>query len=98
MSIVFLLLVILWVVRRQRPYLLARGRRLLRGEMVSCAGREDDDGDFKLMIEYRFRSPSGSVIVHRASQIRNDLRRQPLPGAGTPVAIYYRNDRAFRLL
>lgn len=98
MSIVFLLLVILWVVRRQRPYLLARGRRLLRGEMVSCAGREDDDGDFKLMIEFRFRSPSGSVIVHRASQIRNDLRRMPLPGAGTPVAIYYRNDRAFRLL
>ncbi len=98
MSVVFLLLVILWIVRRKRPYLLARGRRLLRGEMVGCTGREDDEGDFKLMVEYRFRTPSGSVIVHRASQIRNDLRRLPLPGPGTPVAIYYRNDRAFRLL
>jgi hypothetical protein len=98
MTVVFVLLVILWIVRRQRPYLLARGRRLLRGEMVACSGRADEEGDFKLMIEYRFRTPSGSVLVHRASQIRNDLRRVPLPGPGTPVAIYYRNDRSFRLL
>jgi hypothetical protein len=75
-----------------------RGRHLLRGQVVECVGRLDDDGDFKIRLRYRFRTPSGRVLTGQIRQIRNDLKRAPLPAPGAPVAVYYRNERSYKLL
>jgi hypothetical protein len=76
-----------------------RGKRMLRGEIVSCTGQTDRDGDFTVKIRYRFRSPaSGTTLTAHSSQVRNDLKGATLPGSGTPVAIYYVSDKSYRLL
>ncbi len=82
----------------QRQAWLRRRRRILPGQIVSCEGTTDPDGDYKVKIRYRFRTPRGQVITAQTSQIRNDLRRKPLPRPGTAVAVYYRNAHAYRLL
>jgi hypothetical protein len=94
-----LLVVLLAVgsVQRQRPAR-ARGKRLIRGQIVACNGTMDDDGDFILKVRYRFRTPTGRTLTSQTSQIRNDLKMATLPPAGTPVAVYYRSDRSFVLL
>ncbi len=85
--------------------MLARDRRpphrqhLVPGHIVACEGRLDADGDFKLRVRFRFTSPAtGHTITAQKAQIRNDLRQAELPEPGTPVAVYYRDDRAFWLL
>jgi hypothetical protein len=75
-----------------------RGERVLKGQVVACSGFHDDDGDFYLKLRYRFRAPSGRVITGQLSQLRNDLRESDLPETGAPLAIYYRNERAYRVL
>ncbi len=82
----------------QRQAWLRRKRRILPGQIVACEGQVDADGDFKVKVRYRFRTPRGQVITAQTSQIRNDLRRKPLPRPGTAVAVYYRNAHAYRLL
>lgn len=72
--------------------------RLIKGQVVACTGMPDSEGDFMLKLRYRFHSPEGNVIVRQATQIRNDLKSTRLPEPGTPVAIYYRNDRSYRIL
>jgi hypothetical protein len=37
-------------------------------------------------------------LTGQVRQIRNDLRKKPLPQPGTPIAVYYRSDRSHRLL
>lgn len=98
LSVVTLLLIILGIVQRRRPHWLHRGWRLLNGQLVACGGRIDQDGDYKVTFRYRFRSPTGRVITGQIREIRNDLRGKALPRAGTPVAVYYRSDRAYRML
>jgi hypothetical protein len=75
-----------------------RGERVLRGELVECIGRRDEDGDFKVRLRYRFRAPNGHLMGGQTSQIRNDLNDSALPAPGTPVAVYYRRDGVYRLL
>jgi hypothetical protein len=75
-----------------------RNRRILRGLIVECEGQTDDDGDFKLRIQYRFRAPKGQIVTAQVRQIRNDLRNKPLPAPGGTVAVYFRSARSFRLL
>ena len=82
----------------QRQAWLRRRRRILPGQIVACTGHVDADGDYKVKIRYRFRTPRGQIITAQTSQIRNDLRRKALPRPGTAVAVYYRNARAYRLL
>ncbi len=82
----------------QRQAWLRRRRRILPGQIVACTGSVDADGDYKVKIRYRFRTPQGQLITAQTSQIRNDLRRKALPRPGTAVAVYYRNAHAYRLL
>jgi len=89
------LLLFLGLVRRRGGL---RNRRVLRGQIVECDGQNDDDGDFKLRIQYRFRTPKGQVVTAQVRQIRNDLRDKPLPAPGGTVAVYFRSARSFRLL
>ncbi|MBN1202593.1 MAG: HEAT repeat domain-containing protein [Anaerolineae bacterium] len=98
--VVFGLLLILGLVQRRRPYVPKQkeGNRLLKGRVVACTGHLDGEGDYYVKLRYQFRSPSGRKIVYQASRIRNDLKNKPLPAAGTPVAVYYRHDRSFRVL
>ncbi|MBI5960676.1 MAG: HEAT repeat domain-containing protein [Chloroflexi bacterium] len=92
------LVLLLGSLQRSRPYLLRGGWRLLKGQLVACQGRLDDDGDYKLALRYRFRTPSGRVITGQIRQIRNDLKGRALPRPGTPLAVYYRNVKTHRLL
>ncbi len=98
LSAITLLVIVLGVLQRTRPHLLRGGWRLIKGQIVACQGRADDDGDFKLVLRYRFRSPSKRVITTQVRQIRNDLRNKPLPRPGSPVAVYYRSDKKYRML
>lgn len=73
--------------------------RVQRGQLIECSGKLDEDGDFKIRLRYRFRTPGGQVIVGKTSQIRNDLKESPLPRPGAPVAVYYcMRDGVYRLL
>jgi hypothetical protein len=82
-----------------RRSLSIRSKRMLRGEIVSCTGLADRDGDFNVKVRYHFRSPvAGITITAHSSQVRNDLKNVALPGPGTPVAIYYKSDQSYRLL
>lgn len=76
----------------------ARHKCVIRGQVISCSGYRDGDGDYNLKLRYRFRSPSGQRITGQISQIRNDLAGADLPGPGTPVAVYYRSERSHLLL
>jgi hypothetical protein len=95
LTVAVVALLMLGVIRRQGGLL---RRRLLRGQVVECTGRVDDDGDYKILLHYRFRTPTDKVLTGEVRQIRNDLRQTPLPVPGTPVAVFYRNPRSYRLL
>jgi len=96
LAVLALLFLSLGLVQRQAWR--RRRRRILPGQIVSCEGQVDADGDYKVKIRYRFHTPRGQSITAQTSQIRNDLRRKPLPRPGTAVAVYYRNAHAYRLL
>ncbi|MAS35202.1 MAG: hypothetical protein CL610_14415 [Anaerolineaceae bacterium] len=82
-----------------RDRILARDGQLVRGELVSIRRKTDSDNDTMLHAEYRFSAPdSGEVIVSKQKQQRNDMRRKPLPDAGTPVAVLYKNPNHFKML
>jgi hypothetical protein len=92
------LLLLLSAILRRRRALRIEAPAILTGQLLACEGAVDDDGDFKVRVSFRFRSPSGQTLTGQARQIRNDLRTRPLPPAGAPVAIYYRHDRSYRML
>jgi hypothetical protein len=94
-ALVALAFVALGMAFRQRKRLAGR---LIKGQVVACTGTPDADGDYTLKLRYRFHSPGGKVIVRQATQIRNDMKTTRLPEPGTPVAVYYRGDRSYRLL
>jgi len=94
-ALVALVFVALGMAFRQRRRLAGR---LIRGQVVACTGIPDADGDYTVKLRYRFHSPDGKVLVRQATQIRNDMKTTRLPEPGTPVAIYYRSDRSYRLL
>jgi hypothetical protein len=98
LSAITLLVLVLGILQRTRPHVLRGGWRLIKGQVVACQGRVDDDGDFKIVLRYRFRSPSKRVITTQVRQIRNDLRSKSLPRPGSPVAVYYRSDKKYRML
>jgi hypothetical protein len=98
LTVLFAALALLGLGQRRQARRARRGGRVLRGELVECSGRLDEDGDFKIRLRYRFRAPDGQVIDGQTSQIRNDLKDSALPAPGGPVAVYYRRDGVYRLL
>lgn len=92
------LLLMLSAIRRRRRALRIEAPAILTGQLIACEGVMDEDGDYKVRVSFRFRSPSGQTLTGQARQIRNDLRSRPLPPVGAPVAVYYRHDRSYRLL
>jgi hypothetical protein len=95
LTVAVVALAMLGMIRRRGGLL---RRRVLRGQVVECSGHVDDDGDYKILLHYRFRTPTDKVLTGEVRQIRNDLRQTPLPVPGTPVAVFYRNPRSYRLL
>lgn len=76
---------------------LGREGQLVIGELLAFDGRLDSDDDYAIELRYRFRSPSGTVIEDRATGIHNELKGSEL-SIGTPVAIWYRDERSYTLL
>lgn len=75
------------------------GPRVVPAQVLEAVGALDTDGDYKVRVKYRFKSPeSQRTITGQSRQIRNDLRRQPLPKPGARVAVYYLGDDRYRLL
>ena len=89
---------LLLAITRRRRAMRIEAPAILTGQLIACEGAVDDDGDYKVRVSFRFRSPSGQTLTGQARQIRNDLRTRPLPPVGAPVAVYYRNDRSYRML
>ena len=63
--------------------------RLLRGEVVACAGAYDSDQDFLVTLTCRFRTPRGREVELTRRAQRNDLSPKQLPAPGTPVLVRY---------
>ncbi len=73
--------------------------RVIAAQVLEAAGTLDTDGDYKVRVKYRFKSPeSQRTIIGQSRQIRNDLRAQPLPKPGARVAVHYVSDERYRLL
>lgn len=94
-AVLLLVLILLGLGRRRSA---RRPSRVLPGQVVLCTGRLDADGDYKIKLQYRFKTPRGRVISAQRTAIRNDLRRSALPQPGATVAVYYRSDRRYWLL
>jgi hypothetical protein len=76
---------------------LAVGGTLLTGEITQASGCSDEVDNYKLTVLYKFQSPAGTLLKGQASQTRNDLKKTP-PRRGTPIFVYYRDDRTYMLL
>lgn len=85
----------------------AEGWRLVRfrragwpisGEVVSSGVVVDEDGDEHLTVEYAFASPQSGTRVTNEETIPRQLNPSPPPATGTPVTVFYLNDRTYRLL
>jgi hypothetical protein len=77
---------------------LARRGQLINGEVISCKGENDDGGDWLVTLAYRFDNPAGEALRGLSRSSRNDLRDDPLPEAGTPVAVLYLSPGNFAVL
>ncbi len=89
---VFLMLYDLHRRRTTRP------SRLIRGEVVSCTGHMSEDGNYHIKLHYRFSTPKGQPVSGQITRTRNDLKNRGLPTAGTPIAVYYKGQRSYRVL
>lgn len=94
-------LVVLFAIRKQqvRDQRLKKHGYVIIGEILAVRDHLDSDGDLQLTVEYRFQSPrSGQEIRDRDAQLRNYLKGQPLPSAGSPVALMYADDATYAVL
>jgi hypothetical protein len=94
-TLIAFLLFILWEYRMLLR--LTLGGRLLTGEIIVASGCVDEHANYKVTIQYKFRSPAGVMLKGQASQTRGDLQKG-LPRRGAPVAVYYRDDRTYMVL
>ena len=87
---------VLEILKRRK---LARKGQRLTGEIITCSGYKDSDGDFTVALRYGFRSPqTGARIEDKDSQIRKDLKAAPLPPPGTAVHVLYLDDETYMVL
>jgi len=96
-----LVFAISWLLAREvhkRRRLASNGQRI-SGEIVHCSSHLDSDGDFVLDARFRFRSPQAWVWIEgKGSQLRKDLKGEPLPPPGTPVHVLYLDDKRYMML
>jgi hypothetical protein len=86
---------ILWVDGSNRRI---SGGQLLAGQIISSQGRAGSKGTYNVTIEYGFTNPYGQQLTKKQTSNRPDLRKSPLPAAGTPVAVLYVDDKFYRLM
>lgn len=82
--------------RRRIQTFLAKGR-IIAGRVLTSSGK-DDDGHYQISIKYEFVAPTGAYQNSDSTENRNDLKKQVLPAAGTPVAVLYVSANDFFLL
>jgi hypothetical protein len=76
---------------------LADSGQLFQAHIVETAGLKQKGGH-QVNVAYVCKLPDGSVVWGDESAIREDLKQQPRPPAGTPVILEYANAKNYRLL
>ncbi len=74
---------------------------LIEGEIRSCKSRTLRNRTcfaFEVMLEYSFQSPNGHEITSETTQTANHLDEYTIPSPGTPLAIWYVNDKTYTVL
>ena len=96
-----IVLVIVGRVISQRERKLSKHGQVIYGTLTSISGYTDE-GHFMVMLDYRFVTPQGREIekgnTYRQQYIANHLANQPLPPVSTPVAIWYVDEKTYKLL
>ncbi len=72
--------------------------QLLPGQIVSAQGKAGSKGAYIVSVEYSFTNPYGQQLTKKQSNNRPDLRKNPLPAAGSPAAVLYVDDNFFKLM
>jgi len=72
--------------------------RLWGGEIARSQGERDNEGDWKITVDYRLQTPDGRTIEGSVSRIRNELAGEPPLVPGTPLAILYCPPETVRVL
>jgi hypothetical protein len=70
---------------------------VIDGELVEANADEVKDV-YVVRVKYRAKLPDGKGVVREQKLCRNDLRNQPLPSPGTPVAILYAGHECYVML
>lgn len=78
---------------------LKRHGKLIYGEVIAFKGEKDTDGDYQITVKTKFRSPSNLQWVEgsRHYTCNHHLNTNP-PAAGTPLAIFYADDKVWEVL
>lgn len=76
---------------------LARGGRLLDGQVVSFDAHQDRAGGWAIDLRYRFTTPAGQTVEGRQQGLYNDFRGQ-IPPPGAPLRIWYRDPQHHTVL
>ena len=91
-----------FLIRRfQIEHRLEQNGQLLQGILLEIKGDEDSDGDYWIKARYRFQSPQGLSLDGTYQNFNsniNRLRDYTLPPAGTPVAVWYADDKTHKML
>ncbi len=98
--------IVLFRVRRflirvfQFEHHLEQNGQLLLGTLLDIEGK-DDESTYAITARYRFQSPQGVTLDGKYYENSSDLNRLAnhlLPPAGTPVAVWYANDKTHKIL
>jgi hypothetical protein len=82
---------------RRTEQQLADTGQLFEAYIIETAGTKQKGGH-QVNVAYVCRLPDGAVVWGDESAIREDLKQQPRPPAGTPVILEYANAKNYRLL
>lgn len=75
-----------------------RAARVLSGEVTECVRNRYSD-DFAVVVRYRFLTPEGKPLNGESKCVdRPDLESQPLPAAGTPIRVFYLDEKRYGIL
>ncbi len=97
-AFVFPPLTVFWIICYIKKRKLARDGQLIYGTITHFRSYTDSDDDFVINMHYQFVTPRGSTFQNEERRVRNDLAGQPLPSVGTPIAIWYADDKTYRIL
>ncbi|MCU0497430.1 MAG: DUF3592 domain-containing protein [Anaerolineae bacterium] len=78
---------------------LSREGKLIKSQIDRLTTRKDSDDDFYIKVAFTVIDPvSGQTVQGQQEVMRTDLKNQPLPEVGTPLAVLYLNTRLYRVL